>query len=320
MCELVSVIVPIYNVERYLPKCIESIINQSYSNVEILLVNDGSPDGCGAICDKYAAKESRIKVFHIPNGGVAKARQLGVENSVGEFIVFVDPDDWLSVDAIDILYQNMDVEVDLVIGSFSRYENDNILSTKQYEHGLIPQDHYMKILIHDKELWAPWAKLYRRTLFLQDTFPVTKRCQDFLMNLDISCRVNKVKFIPQTVYNYNLFWFSGSPKESYEIFGLVVSKMIAILDKFGKMEEYEDDVNFIAFDYLVLSVINGFDIQANDDWVLLAKKYSKTASLNFRQRVFKYSFSSIALQRTIYFFYSSSLGRFIRKSKVKFTN
>ena len=88
--EKVSVIVPVYNVEKYLHKCLDSIINQTYRNLEIILVDDGSPDNCGAICDEYAQKDSRIKVIHQKNGGLSAARNTGLDCAVGEYISFVD--------------------------------------------------------------------------------------------------------------------------------------------------------------------------------------------------------------------------------------
>ena len=92
---LVSVIIPIYKVEKYLAECIDSVINQTYHNIEIILVDDGSPDGCGAMCDAYAAQDERVRVIHCPNGGLSAARNSGVDIATGEFITFLDSDDWM---------------------------------------------------------------------------------------------------------------------------------------------------------------------------------------------------------------------------------
>ena len=93
---LISVIVPCYNVEEYLPKCIESILNQTYRNLEILLVDDGSPDNCGRICDEYAAKDSRIRIIHKKNGGLSDARNAALDVMTGEYVTFIDSDDYIS--------------------------------------------------------------------------------------------------------------------------------------------------------------------------------------------------------------------------------
>lgn len=100
---LVSVIVPVYKVGKYLDKCVESIVEQTYKNLEIILVDDGSPDNCPAMCDKWAERDSRIKVIHKQNGGVSSARNVGIDAAQGEFIGFVDSDDWLEPDMYDCL-------------------------------------------------------------------------------------------------------------------------------------------------------------------------------------------------------------------------
>ena len=103
MIRLISVVVPIYNVEDVLCFCIDSILNQTYSNFELLLVDDGSTDKSGDICDQYARKDTRIRVFHKENGGVSSARNLGIDNAIGECICFVDSDDYLEPDYLEIL-------------------------------------------------------------------------------------------------------------------------------------------------------------------------------------------------------------------------
>ena len=105
--DLISVIVPVYKVEQYLNECIKSIINQTYKNLEIILVNDGSPDDCGKMCDIWAKKDNRIKVIHKKNGGLSDARNCGIDIANGKYIQFVDSDDLLELDMIDFLYTNI---------------------------------------------------------------------------------------------------------------------------------------------------------------------------------------------------------------------
>ena len=99
---MISIIVPIYKAEQYIHRCIDSILSQSYTDFELLLIDDGSPDGCGAICDEYVAKDSRVRVFHKENGGVSSARNLGLEKAVGKWISFIDADDYISQDFFDL--------------------------------------------------------------------------------------------------------------------------------------------------------------------------------------------------------------------------
>ena len=106
MSDKISVIVPVYNVENYLRRCVDSIINQTYKNLEIILVDDGSPDNCPVICDEYAQKDSRIKVIHKENGGLSSARNCGMDMATGEYIGFVDGDDWIESDMYKFLIEN----------------------------------------------------------------------------------------------------------------------------------------------------------------------------------------------------------------------
>lgn len=121
MAPKISIIVPIYNVENYLCRCIDSILAQSFADFELILVDDGSPDGSGQICDEYAAKDSRVRVFHKPNGGVSSARNLGLDNACGQWIAFIDPDDYVDIDYLNELY------------SLLEEYNADFVSTVEYE-------------------------------------------------------------------------------------------------------------------------------------------------------------------------------------------
>lgn len=126
--ELVSIIVPIYKVEKFLEECITSLINQTYKNIEILLVDDGSPDKCGSICDNYAKKDNRIRVFHIENSGVSVARNKGLEESIGNWIIFVDGDDYVENTMVENLYNAaIKNNCDIVFGNY------NITTNKRYK-------------------------------------------------------------------------------------------------------------------------------------------------------------------------------------------
>ena len=123
--ELISIVVPIYNVEKYLKKCVDSIINQTYKNLEIILVDDGSPDNCGKICDEYSTKDKRIKVIHKKNGGLSDARNAGIEAATGKYIGFVDSDDYIKEDMYENLYNDMlkyDVDIS-ICGYYEIFEN-----------------------------------------------------------------------------------------------------------------------------------------------------------------------------------------------------
>lgn len=206
--ELISIVVPIYNVEQYIRKCLDSIINQTYTNIEVLLIDDGSPDNCGQICDEYAKKDERIRVFHIPNGGVGKARQFGVEKSTGEYIIFVDPDDWLPLNSVEILYSNMLDDISICIGNHYDVCNGTRLKENCRQ---VPKEHIQIITASQYRDWllghlisrAPWGKLYRRNLFDNKSFPSCHRGQDVLMNIKISTINDKnILLIGKPIYYY----------------------------------------------------------------------------------------------------------------------
>ena len=122
----VSIIVPIYNVERYLPRCIDSILSQSITDFELILVDDGSPDRCGIICDEYAIEDTRVRVIHQKNAKVAAARNSGLDIAKGEWIAFVDSDDWLHKDYLKILLSGALEGSDIVLSGFLRTSNEKV--------------------------------------------------------------------------------------------------------------------------------------------------------------------------------------------------
>lgn len=127
---LVSIIVPVYKAEKYIHQCIDSLLAQTYRNIEVILVDDGSPDHCGKICDEYAAKDSRVKVIHQQNGGVSAARNVGLANATGEWITFVDADDSVTCAYIEQLYAN---DSDWVISGYRESNYKCILSEERYD-------------------------------------------------------------------------------------------------------------------------------------------------------------------------------------------
>lgn len=152
---LVSVIVPIYNVEPYLRKCVDSILAQTYINLEVILVDDGSPDGCPAICDEYKEKDERVKVIHKSNGGLSDARNAGLDAMTGEYVTFVDSDDWLEFDVIQTLVNeaasNMIVSIEAVSVKdeqetyFDRgIKNKHIISAFEFLTGITNENIYVR--------------------------------------------------------------------------------------------------------------------------------------------------------------------------------
>lgn len=174
---LISVIVPVYKVESYLHRCVDSIIYQTYRNLEIILVDDGSPDNCGKICDEYAKKDSRIKVIHKKNGGLSDARNVAIDIAQGRYITFVDSDDSINENYIKILYENLIINnADISCASFVKvYDGeriDKVLSiqnmTKVYSSGKAIEN----ILYQHQLTNSAWGKLYDKRLFESLRFKV----------------------------------------------------------------------------------------------------------------------------------------------------
>ncbi len=176
---LISVIIPIYNVEKYLNQCIHSVISQTYRNIEVILVDDGSTDSSGTICDNYAMNDSRIHVIHQDNAGAGAARNTGLKEAAGEYIAFVDSDDWLEPDAfsymITILDQN---KADVVqCGFYEEYTDRTIKYSSPAEHEQLNQLEYLRLFTQDWTCALLWGKLYRASI-LKDIFFETGRVID----------------------------------------------------------------------------------------------------------------------------------------------
>lgn len=197
----ISIVVPVYKAERFLQCCVDSILAQTFEDFELLLVDDGSPDGSGAICDAYAAKDARVRVFHVTNGGANKARALGVSESAGsEYVTFVDSDDSLPHTALQELYALTGEEYDIIIGNYDR-------NPKQYADGEMDKFGLVKQIYAYNIAPSPYAKLFRRKLFDEKTFDLPRDFvvgEDFIMNLRLAfaCK-GKIRIVPTVVYHYN---------------------------------------------------------------------------------------------------------------------
>lgn len=203
---LVSIIVPIYKVEPYLRRCLDSIVNQSYTNLEIILVDDGSPDGCPQICDEYAAKDKRIFAIHKENGGLSDARNAGLDISKGEYVSFIDSDDWVNEKYIEILLAIMTKEKsDIVIG-----ENEKTKETcidKTISKTTIKTYTSKEALIHlfrDNHIafTVSWGKLYKRNLFETLRFPVGKFHEDEFTTYILFYNAKKIIYTSEILYIY----------------------------------------------------------------------------------------------------------------------
>ena len=168
--DLISMIVPIYDIEACLPRCIESLLAQTYQNIEILLINDGSPDNSGAVCESYAQKDTRIKYFSKPNGGLSSARNFGLDKAEGEYICFIDGDDFMDKRMVEILYSEIQKhQVKLSACGFLVYHDGDELQEPIFDPDKTEVFNTEEAINHlfTKEKYAnyAWNKMYHRSLF-----------------------------------------------------------------------------------------------------------------------------------------------------------
>lgn len=204
--EKVSIIVAFYKSEPFIKKCIESIINQTYKNIEIILVNDGSPDNCGKICDEYANKDSRIVVIHKKNGGACEARNYGIDRTTGEYIVIVDGDDWLSNDYVEYMLnlvkeENCDMALsDSIFTTRDQKQNEN-----DYKKIWTPEEAACQIIYPNFPI-GPWNKIYRTSLIKNNNirFDIPWSGEGLYFATMAAQYSNKVAVGHRRVYNYRL--------------------------------------------------------------------------------------------------------------------
>lgn len=207
MDDLISVIVPIYNVEKYLKKCIESILAQTYSNLDIILVDDGSPDSCGKIIEEFRKKDNRIRTIHQNNGGLSDARNSGIKIANGKYILCVDSDDWIEKNMIEILYNNIiRTKSDISICEFIEEDDyQKILSNKKYNDEVIEfnEKEALKSLIKQDILTNhAWNKLYKKNLFDGVEYPKGQLMEDVSTTYKLFEKTDKVVYQNTALYHY----------------------------------------------------------------------------------------------------------------------
>lgn len=203
---LISVIVPVYKVEKYLDKCVESIVNQTYENLEIILVDDGSPDNCPAMCDEWAERDSRIKVIHKENGGVSSARNMALDIASGDYIGFVDSDDWIEPDMYEILIKNAEkynAEISRCAASFDYDDRSEEYSETTSCTVYNGRDELVKSVIFDDTYANLWSGIYKKSLFISVRFDDDIAVgEDWLVNYSLNKAANRKVIVKEHKYHY----------------------------------------------------------------------------------------------------------------------
>lgn len=304
---MISIIVPIYNAEKYLHRCIDSILAQSYTDFELLLINDGSPDGSGAICDSYAAKDSRVRIFHKENGGVSSARNFGIEQARGEWITFIDADDWVSKDFLQYLVGAP--MADFIIGGYvcisgnlfrrnnKRYIGDGIVELINQERGYI--------------LRTVWGKLFRSDLIRNKDIKFNENIrvgEDSIFVYQYLVYCNSVQIIDKCEYNYydglEPNYFSKKYTCSLQEIDYSLSKMKYTIqdlsNRFHVSIDFDFEVKIYAGMYKLAEINNR---EAMHKYYLMYAKYASSLLSEkdfFESPIFSPIINGIAILKRLY--------------------
>ena len=266
MSKLISVIVPVYNVEKYLEKCVSSIINQTYKNLEIMLVDDGSTDSSGKMCDEFAKKDDRIKVIHKPNGGLSDARNSALKIAKGDYIGFVDSDDYIADDMFETLCDLMeDNNSDISIVSFYEIYNNKLIGVRDSKEleNMTKLEAMEELLIDSKIQSYAWNKLFKRELFDGLEFPTGKNFEDIATTLLLFERANKVTLLEEPKYYYLRRDDSIVGVRNYKTYTdyleVIYDKYLYLKGKYPEIEEY-NAYNYLINMIWVYSIISAFDL------------------------------------------------------------
>lgn len=198
MKPLISIIIPVYNVKDFVGKCLDSIARQKYENLDIVIVDDGSTDGSGKICDEFAALDKRMRVFHKKNGGLSDARNFGIRKAKGEIIAFIDGDDFVSEDFVGAVYEEMTKsDADIVVCGYNLVKpKKEVMSGEEATVKLLTQQENMDIVA--------WNKLYKKSLFVDNDiwFPKGKKHEDTLTTYKVLSKAGRVAYLDEALYCY----------------------------------------------------------------------------------------------------------------------
>lgn len=259
MCELVSVIVPIYKVERYLERCIQSISRQTYENLEIILVDDGSPDKCAEICDAWVCRDARIRVIHKENGGLSSARNAALDIAKGEFVCFVDGDDYIDEKLCEkTIYYAKQQDADIVIFNAVMITEDGMVQgvTDELEQGIFSSREIMFNLMEGKINHYVWNKLYRKRLLEDVRFPEGRLWEDMAITHKLVSSAKNVYCFPEGLYYYvqrpNSIARTLNEKALRDIFLARADCYYGIKDKYPEAEKN-------AFEKMAVSALRLYD-------------------------------------------------------------
>lgn len=259
----ISVIVPVYKAEEYLHRCVDSILAQSFTGFELILINDGSPDNSGAICDEYAQKDNRVKVIHKENGGVASARQCGIDNATGEYTIHADPDDWVEPTMLEELYNKaVEENADMVVCDFYVNTHKSCVYRTQQVSKETSQEVLKGLLFHRLH-GSLWNKLIKSACYTDYNIRFVENlnyCEDYLICVNILVNNIKVAYLNKAFYHYDQIVNDNSITRKYTletykqrmVFLEVIKKILA--DRYHEAI-YSNEAN-IATECMIFNVFS----------------------------------------------------------------
>ena len=266
---LISIIIPVYKVEKYLEKCIKSVLSQTYKNLQIILVDDGSPDNCGNICDDYARVDNRIEVIHKANGGLSDARNVGLKAARGEYIGFVDSDDYVSNEMFENLYNTLisnDVDVS-ICNFYIVIDNKNIIKNADNGVKIYNKLEILKEILLDKKIQSyAWNKLYKRELFEDIEYPIGKKYEDIGTTFYILEKCNKIVVSGSPEYYYLT---RGDSIVNNNTEGTVIDYISLISDRYDyidkKYKELKKYNDFYITKTLITAYTDAYHLKNNSE-------------------------------------------------------
>lgn len=255
----ITIIIPVYNVEKYLTDCLNSVLMQSYENFEVLLIDDGSADNSGQLCDEYAIKDKRIKVFHKRNGGLAEARNFGIERAKADYLYFLDSDDCISPDSLDfllnkILNHNCEIvsasQISFIDGEHPDVSNDKPI----YQAVITPEEAVQRCLTLNNMTTSPCGILFKKNLFDNLLFPIGRKYEDMAIIPMIYGKASRIFITNECKYYYRYRENSitnYSSINSDKTIALIADELLAAEELLEYTDKYYPKIKFAAEDFLV---------------------------------------------------------------------
>lgn len=284
MAPKISVIVPVYNTEKYLSRCLDSVIAQTFKNIEIIIVNDGSPDGSMTIINRYADKYDNIIVIEKENQGLAEARRSGINIATGDYIMHVDSDDWIPDNTIELLHNKcIEYDLDYARGTYYDYFSDKYKPLYQYQDtGILIGKEFLYYVTRSDVGLSSWASLCKRSIWQEDVFPpshLNLPSEDYFINFKLGVHIKRAGIfneIPAYYYcqNPNSLTSTGALSKNQKNWDIFYKEVRIFLDNQNLLQEFEERLHVLELDKLAFYVDR---IIKNDDWYKMVCKYDPSS-------------------------------------------